>query len=741
MNDLRTLQHDPFSTPFDRADEMSGRDDWEDWDDDAPLSPTDTLGEERLVALESQTAARPTTKASDRPQYRSSIQKPARLKSRLRQKAQNERAGIKLVTDMSKFKKQQQQQQHIAQQMRGAGGVPDRRTGKFVNAAALRALEGSPNESSVGNWHWLKRKQAGGSRSTKSPQNQHGRKGSDLSPDDRPIVIGIAMPEDDLAERTISPQTATLDSPPAGLRYPFKKKAGPGPQTPSEQTRSVWSPDTPDGASPYAARRSRAASSSHSQADAPAGGDAPPVPGVPFHYQHKPSVASVELDDDDNFSPITLFEEDGSPSTRSPAKKKGHSRSPATVGAQSGWWDHVQTPFVEQQQSNNPFAPKPKSPEDEQPEHKGEWWKDADEKKAASPRRAAPGLGIATSSTPSTTSRLSPTVASSSRSPPPTQPESFFDKARILAEEDQTPTEERPPYEAASKQPVKYRAVFPPGHPLRNQFPPSPGPVSPAMAGTMTSQGAISLTVVPLTPAPRRPELGRGDRPMPAGPRGSYAGADHFGDAAGSSPAAKIERQRRRHEKEDAMARRVEGFWKGRGCIPENGCYGRRGREGRQRRRIWCIVVAALLVAIVLAVALAVALTHRSPTTVLADTPLSTFLNISGFPPIPTGVNTVVGPDSKLVDGCVQPSTLWTCSLPKEQQQSNKPYQADQPEFIFQIQYDSNPRQLWNVPDGVIPTPTVAASSTSSTRYSAYDTSPSTSPLFISRHRSKASQN
>ncbi len=59
--------------------------------------------------------------------------------------------------------------------------------------------------------------------------------------------------------------------------------------------------------------------------------------------------------------------------------------------------------------------------------------------------------------------------------------------------------------------------------------------------------------------------------------------------------AAKAERRRRRHEKEDAVARKVGGFWRGRGCIPASGCYGRPGREGRKRRRICLGVIGGSL--------------------------------------------------------------------------------------------------------------------------------------------------
>jgi len=585
--------------------------------------------------------------------------------------------------------------QHIAHQVRPTAADSDRNTGKFVDFAALRALEGNQTEASVGSWGWLRRKPT--ARGLKSPLKSRRQKHEqDLSPADRPIVIGIALPEDDLADRVISPETATLDTPLDLSKYLPGRRPSPKvkPVSPStaQQQRSVWSPDTDD--SPFTPARN--ASGAYTL-PSPERGYVPPVPDVPSGYKSKGRIASIELDDDDDNTPITLFEEDGSPVTvRKVLTRKGHARSPATtVATRSGWWDHVNTPFVEQA-SSNPFRPGVPSPREEEQD---EWWKNADEKEA---KPTAPGarLGVAAD-------RTGETIASSSRSAPsqPQRQESMSDKARILAEENQVPSEEPPPYEPTpprQEKAIRYHAVFPPGHPLREHYPPSPGPISPGLANTMTSQGAISMTDVPLTPAQR--SMRTGSPHLPARPQGSLAPGDHAGRAVGNSPAARIERQRRRHEKEDAVARRVEGFWKGRGCMPENGCYGRRGREGRKRRRICLGIFGVILALIILIVVLAVVLTRRgSP----AEIPYSMWLNVTGFPPIPTGVTTVVGADNaEAVTGCVQPSTLWTCSLPKEEHQENEPFLPEQPKFIIQIQYDNGTRQLWNVPDGPTPGPT-----------------------------------
>ncbi|KAJ4397189.1 hypothetical protein N0V93_001413 [Gnomoniopsis smithogilvyi] len=257
------------------------------------------------------------------------------------------------------------------------------------------------------------------------------------------------------------------------------------------------------------------------------------------------------------------------------------------------------------------------------------------------------------------------------------------------------------------------------------------------------------MSDVPLTPARIEAESTHSvDPPLPDRVAGTYVGDQHQ-EVQGDSPAAQIEKTRRRHEKEDYLARKVGGAWKGRGCL--NGCYGRSGREGRQRRRFWMWICLAFWLVTILAVVLGVVLSRKlavvsapassdasgssatsSPdTTSSSDIPekTSVWLNLTSFPPIPTGLATVVGADnSEAITGCVAPETLWSCSLPPEQQAANEPSDANQPTFIFQIQYDNNTRMLWDIPNGDAPTPsTSATTSTTSTATSAHSTSSTTS--------------
>lgn len=84
----------------------------------------------------------------------------------------------------------------------------------------------------------------------------------------------------------------------------------------------------------------------------------------------------------------------------------------------------------------------------------------------------------------------------------------------------------------------------------------------------------------------------------------------------------------------------------------------------------------------------------------------SIWVNLTDFPPMPTGVLTVVGPDNTEARTiCTDPSTAWSCSLPKGQHASVAPYMPDQPTIIMEIQWDNSSAASWNVPNGAPPVP------------------------------------
>jgi hypothetical protein len=685
MEEVNTSHHHPFH-PTRATTPKSIRDDWEDWEDDDAVTPIDE-DDNPLIEVTSPDApaARQPTK-SRVSSARQSVQKIPRLKSRARQKATIAKVGISLDTDIAKFRQRQQQQ--IAMQMHAETRAEPTK-GRFVDAAALKALEGSPSTATVGSFHWLRKKSPKTSKGkgpasdlTPTPVDQDTTPNA-FTPNDR-IMIGITLPPG--AENEISPQTAVIGTPqefPIMLVPTDQQSHG---MPAAQKQQSVWSPDTEYTNSAYPS--SAGASSLRSLAG---GRDEyiPPVPAIPAGAGGRRRTTIIE-DDVDLSTPMTEFEEDGSPFALRKsfkAMKTISPVSPSTLATRSqGWWDQITSPFM----------PSPSAAAS--PEGHEQWWKDTSEKTASTPRSQTELFVVPPKETEKqrlakvVEEDLSPTIASSSI----VEPRHITSGPRIEEQRQQMPTsavpsEAPPPYSPPAKQKTRYRAVFPPGHSLNALYPPSPGPLSPTMPGTMTSQGAIGMTDVPLIPAPRAHTPTR----LPPRPLNTFVSGEEFLEATGRGPRQKAEKQRRRHEKEEAIAKRLGGFWRGRGCVPTTGCYGRAGREGRHKRRICCGVVVGVIGLMILIIVLAVTLTrnHGPP-----SVPYTQWLNLTDFPPIPTGISTVLGEDNSVtVSGCTNPSTLWSCTLPKEQASEAAPFQAKQPKFIFNIEYDNSTEQAWNI--------------------------------------------
>lgn len=685
--------------------------DWEEWEDDEVITPIDN-GEQVLIQPQPPAAPsqhlRPPNAASIRASRHSTL-RIKRLKSRHRQKAQNAKAGIRLITDMSAFRRQP----HIAHHMRPSNA----KQAKFVDAAALRALEGEPSSASVGNWNWLKRNKWQSPNSA-SPSEANRSPNMGLSPDDRPIMIGMAMPSGEASSYEPTPVTATTGNTdrtiPTGdgfgkhtndLRYDM-------------QQQSFWSPDTPD--TTESLDRIRPPSSVYSQATipgVPVETSMPPVPALPASYKRNspPKLVSVELrddtaNDDDADTPCTLFEEDG---TSPKATRRKSKLSPDSAGSPSrGWWDHVVSPFADKrmtfasrkQKMDSPiaatFKQSPILKDETEPVYTAYYTSSPKTLSIAKPpivriptprRSPSPGSSAGASHAPPSRTQTSTTESPS------------IQKPRIIITTS-VPTEGPPPYSPPKRDHVRYRAVFPPGHPLQSQFPPSPSPASPGLAATMTSQGATQMTNLSSTPPSRSTTPAQAQLPTRA--VGTYLPQEHAYNATG--PQNRVERTRRRHEKEDLVARRIGGFWRGRACIPDRGCFGRTGREGRKKRRICMAVWGTIITSIITTVVLAVVLTrgHKHQ-----EQP-SIWVNLTDYPPMPTGVLTVVGPDNTISrNSCTEPSTLWSCSLPKEDHESVAPYKPNQPTVIMQIQWDNDTRNSWKVENGN-PPPAVSKRST-----------------------------
>ncbi len=128
-----------------------------------------------------------------------------------------------------------------------------------------------------------------------------------------------------------------------------------------------------------------------------------------------------------------------------------------------------------------------------------------------------------------------------------------------------------------------------------------------------------------------------------------------------------------------------------------------RWKKWRQKKRYWlCGSICLGIIVIILAIVMPVMTISRQSETTEAQ---SQWLNLTGFPPIPTGVSTVIRPDvAAETSACVFPSTMWSCALPKEDQAAVAPNDANQPNFKLEIQFfnssstDSGPGSTLPIP-------------------------------------------
>ncbi|EER28759.1 hypothetical protein CPC735_040230 [Coccidioides posadasii C735 delta SOWgp] len=245
----------------------------------------------------------------------------------------------------------------------------------------------------------------------------------------------------------------------------------------------------------------------------------------------------------------------------------------------------------------------------------------------------------------------------------------------------QTPESIPPPYSSPkSCKPIRYRAIFPP-----DQQPHSPGPISPNGHNAMSLRGGIHMSRMENIRPP--PSIYTPGNPHPGSlpPRPPAAPVTLPAIQGPVVLQSSIESKRRRREKEDAVGRKVGGLWRGRGCFSNRGCLGRAGPEGRKRRRWYFAIALILLLLTVASVVLAVVFTNKRGQPPAIE---SRWLNLTGYPAIPTGISTVGGPDPvEKSSGCVHPSTMWSCALPKEDQEMNEPYDAETPKFRIEITF------------------------------------------------------
>lgn len=119
-------------------------------------------------------------------------------------------------------------------------------------------------------------------------------------------------------------------------------------------------------------------------------------------------------------------------------------------------------------------------------------------------------------------------------------------------------------------------------------------------------------------------------------------------------------------------------------------CFGSK-KKPMSKKKKWMLIALAigLLLLVILIMVLAMTLTRKGGPG--QTVPVQTaWLNMTGYPPIPTGISTIVQPKAvSEVSACVAPTTLWSCDLPKEEQQSLSTGAAGQPNFRVEIAFQN----------------------------------------------------
>jgi hypothetical protein len=567
------------------------------------------------------------------------------------------------------------------------------------------------------------------------------KKWEEISPWDRRIPIGISVPTDSISDfssyngaRTRAGSDATLVTPSIIV-------------TPADAMKSVWSPDTPFTASDYTPSiYSRYASNAHCTDPT-----APPVPALPIgvidssgvhasanSYNRATDTAghnrndtldsngtAFEEDDDVKrsqriMSTGTVFEEDETPLRERMVETPEAIDTPLvpTPRRSQGWWNVITTPFVTtpntavfpqlgRKDGGTPAVPHmPAGYESNQ---------EAPPASHAAPvapaHRTAQSTAQPTSVTLSTTHTTNLNAAIEAPSQP--QQSTHFDRgvASPLSTIAASPVvrtaaigtvlmprqiEEHPRtininIELQDRRPNIGAQIFstntlPAGQQTHTS---PPAPRSNYTMGTATKINGSPQTLPVFAPPPTQAAKAS---------RFSY---DHVSRSSSpaSTPELKAQKQKKHRKVCDIMS--VFSFAKRRNQNKPD--------EKTKKKKGWCFwgccccLVFLFLLAII--IPLTVVLTNKGNndpvgTPITPGTPAGTqpdkagnsgWLNLPNLPPIPTGISTIAQPEAvEEESGCVAPTTLWSCALPKELQDSVKPNKPDQPNFSIQIMYDNS---------------------------------------------------
>ena len=179
--------------------------------------------------------------------------------------------------------------------------------------------------------------------------------------------------------------------------------------------------------------------------------------------------------------------------------------------------------------------------------------------------------------------------------------------------------------------------------------------------------------------------------PPTSSKNGSHFSYDHASRA--SSPASAMGAFKTKSQKKEGGANKflstIALCRRKKGADADN-----KKKQKRSRCFLCCGCCLIILVLLAIIIPLVVVFTKKHNNDVSSagpgQEPPSQWLNLTGYPPIPTGVSTIAQPEAaEEQSGCVEPATMWSCALPKEQQADISPNKPDQPNFKLEIVFEN----------------------------------------------------
>ncbi|KAL8772258.1 MAG: hypothetical protein Q9209_002470 [Squamulea sp. 1 TL-2023] len=237
----------------------------------------------------------------------------------------------------------------------------------------------------------------------------------------------------------------------------------------------------------------------------------------------------------------------------------------------------------------------------------------------------------------------------------------------------------------AEKPAKRFVAVMPPDHPAMMR----PQIVSPEAVSPASQPG----DVMPLDKIPQRKALPANDGTCAVpttiiNHHHYHPGEQTIQNGMYTPPRPTWSSREIREFAENEKRHSRDSIKKGRGCSPKLIRYLNRGKP-KSKKQKWVLagITSALAAMVILILLLAMLLTRKGDHMEVQ----SQWLNLTGFPPIPTGISTIIQPDSvQASSGCIHPATLWSCAVPREQQASIAPNAPDQPNFRLEIRFQNS---------------------------------------------------